>query len=240
MKLLIMSDIHARYPMFAPPKMCERSDVDAVLIAGDITNMGRGMHTHPQGSELHSQWRGAQDWMKSLSEHFGDERVFWVPGNHDIRVQSGDLAGICLVQEYSSSPRLEMDIKIGSYSLLGAALCTSFDSPELSIQWAHTTASTEYDRAFWEEVPPADIIVSHCPPLGVLDNAGKFLSKDPATGALTLGPERRIGSPGLREYILRHSPKLVICGHVHEATGEALVGTTRVINTAQRWQVIEL
>ncbi|NQU78616.1 metallophosphoesterase [Candidatus Woesearchaeota archaeon] len=70
-----------------------------------------------------------------------------------------------------------------------------------------------------------DIIVTHNPPHGLCD--------DMFNGA-------NVGSPSLRQYIREHQPKLVICGHIHEAgplgnnpngvKGIAKEGDTYVVN----------
>lgn len=41
MNLLVMADIHCRWGRFQPRDMPPPEDIDAVIIAGDITNMGK-------------------------------------------------------------------------------------------------------------------------------------------------------------------------------------------------------
>ncbi|HLC86174.1 MAG TPA: metallophosphoesterase [Candidatus Nanoarchaeia archaeon] len=49
------------------------------------------------------------------------------------------------------------------------------------------------------------------------------------------------GSTGLREFIDRYQPDLVLCGHVHEAAGvEDLIGKTKIINVGRNGKVIEI
>jgi Icc-related predicted phosphoesterase len=60
------------------------------------------------------------------------------------------------------------------------------------------------------------ILISHSPPEGTLDisSSGKHL-----------------GSSAIRKIILQGSPKLVVCGHIHESAGRmAKLGQTVVIN----------
>lgn len=45
-----------------------------------------------------------------------------------------------------------------------------------------------------------------------------------------LGNGQHVGSPGVRAFIERVQPDLVVTGHIHEATGTDTVGTTPVIN----------
>jgi len=61
------------------------------------------------------------------------------------------------------------------------------------------------------------ILVAHPPPLGILDRAfGMFHS----------------GSRGLRDLVLRTEPRLLLCGHIHEAAGADRLGRTLVVNAA--------
>lgn len=56
----------------------------------------------------------------------------------------------------------------------------------------------------WLEAPMSDILVSHAPPRGILDQA--------LNG-------RHLGCDGLRAVVEQTHPRLVVCGHVHEARG---------------------
>jgi Icc-related predicted phosphoesterase len=59
------------------------------------------------------------------------------------------------------------------------------------------------------------ILVVHPPPRGVLDTAfGRF----------------HVGSSGLRRFVERYQPRVVICGHVHECAGSAVIAETMVVN----------
>lgn len=59
------------------------------------------------------------------------------------------------------------------------------------------------------------VLVSHAPPYGVLDKTKSG---------------KHVGSKILLEAIKKHQPKLVLCGHIHEAKGKAKIGKTQVIN----------
>ena len=61
------------------------------------------------------------------------------------------------------------------------------------------------------------ILVSHCPPRGILDKVGnKFCA----------------GSQNLGKWIKTHPPRLLICGHIHEQSGWNFSHQTLVINCA--------
>jgi Icc-related predicted phosphoesterase len=66
------------------------------------------------------------------------------------------------------------------------------------------------------EGSPKYIMVPHCPPRNsVVDRSG--------SGA-------NVGSTAVRNWVDKVKPILVICGHIHEARGQAKIGDTVVVN----------
>jgi len=61
------------------------------------------------------------------------------------------------------------------------------------------------------------VLVAHPPPLGILDRAFGML---------------HAGSPGLRDFIRQTEPRLLVCGHIHEAARAERMGRTLVGNAA--------
>lgn len=71
-------------------------------------------------------------------------------------------------------------------------------------------------EAMLDRCEKADIIVSHSPPKGVADLTAQGQS---------------VGSTALRDAIVRLSPKLVFCGHIHDSWGKSgAIGATQVHN----------
>lgn len=62
------------------------------------------------------------------------------------------------------------------------------------------------------------IVLTHQPPLGAQD---------------TLYNGESSGSPGLRRFLEDYQPHLLLCGHIHEARGESLIGSCRVVNVGE-------
>ena len=62
------------------------------------------------------------------------------------------------------------------------------------------------------------IVLCHQPPRGVQD---------------TLYNGESSGSTGLRRFLEDFQPHLFLCGHIHEARGESLVGRCRVVNVGE-------
>jgi uncharacterized protein len=65
------------------------------------------------------------------------------------------------------------------------------------------------------KLPGADVLLCHCPPLGVNDDP-----EDPA----------HIGFEGLREWVEKHRPRHLLHGHTHPLSGRVMtrVGDTQV------------
>ena len=66
------------------------------------------------------------------------------------------------------------------------------------------------------KLPAADVLLCHCPPRGVND--------DPEDNA-------HIGFDGLRDWVLRHRPRVLLHGHVHPHPGQLTdrIADTRVV-----------
>lgn len=211
MKIYICSDIHNQFERFVLDK-----PVDLVLCAGDITN---------QGNREYHQMNRAKRWLLDLS-NYGRFPVFFVPGNHDIGgidIDNGFLSGTYnLTVEYQEYWYGKQHLKFG-----GASMSPCYDMPDLAIFWDNMTANSEVEKAYYENLAPCDVLVSHCPPSGDL-------------GFCTVN-QKDFGSTELRKWIEINQPKLVVCGHIHDPKErEEIIGQTQVINTARQGQIIGL
>ncbi len=215
MRIVAMSDIHSNFSAFDPAKM---PDADACLIAGDITEYG-----HKRVHEHDRELADAKDWLASLGERFP---TYVIPGNHDIRVTNADFEGILNVH-----PILDRRARVGDCSVYGVSLCPCYFFPRMATMFDYMTVDRFEEQAVYG-FDPVDIVLSHCPPYGVLD---RLSPKEMVVGQ---GPN--IGSEELLRYIERNAPKLVICGHVHGDAGDMMVGGTRVVNVAKMWKVVEV
>ena len=71
--------------------------------------------------------------------------------------------------------------------------------------------------------PDGGVLVSHSPPKGYVDGSD------------------RLGSEAVLRAVEEKQPRLVVCGHVHEAAGEeAMVGASRVLNAGPAGTVVDL
>lgn len=71
-------------------------------------------------------------------------------------------------------------------------------------------------RALAESGDAVTMLITHNPPLGSVVDLTRFGS--------------HVGSKMLRDLIISLSPRVAQCGHIHEAIGKELIGTTTVFN----------
>jgi uncharacterized protein len=106
--------------------------------------------------------------------------------------------------------RIELD---GGPSVCGFEGCVSY---RRSCGKVGPSYSQRRARRFLRRLPPADVLLCHCPPYGVNDDPD-----DPA----------HVGFAALREWVLEHRPRLLLHGHTYPQHGTLLerLGDTRVV-----------
>jgi Icc-related predicted phosphoesterase len=150
--------------------------------------------------------RGAKYILEELSKV--SSKVLFVPGNMDdpaLANWKDDDRVICL-----HGKRI---LQSGVWFIgLGGAVSSHFRTP---FEFDEAEASRILARAAEPDLKPV-ILVSHCPP--------RDTELDLAFGRW------HVGSKAVRSFIEENSPALVICGHIHEARGVDLIGTTSIVN----------
>lgn len=190
------SDTHGAIPEIAP--------CDVLLIAGDILPWGHDpKHT---GILAFDKWAHEQP----------VDLIVYTPGNHDIGLHSYD----------PSSPKLinlcHRNAKYKGLTFSGFDWNYCNDRPDMAELWANMTPYLDVIESKVNLIRPADILVSHSPPQGILDKTG----------------DRNIGCPKLLNFCFEHKVKYLISGHVHEQGKQSRTITQdnhalTIINTAQ-------
>ncbi len=92
-------------------------------------------------------------------------------------------------------------------------------SPKFGDDWAFNIERGPEIRRYWEQIPAnVDILITHCPPFGILDKNG-------------MGDNE--GCKDLADLIENKiRPRIHIFGHIHEAYGQVQIGTTNYINAS--------
>ncbi|MDP3992129.1 MAG: metallophosphoesterase [Candidatus Pacearchaeota archaeon] len=91
---------------------------------------------------------------------------------------------------------------------------------------------TERARRVLSRFSDLDIFICHQPPYGFLDKvSGKY-------GAPKDWQGKHAGGKAILDYIKRHQPPYVLCGHIHEGEGKARIGKSQVYNLGVAGHVV--
>lgn len=242
MTVLIAGDLHldmwseAGRDPFAGLSAAEWAGIDAVIVAGDLTNKPR------------IRWKYA---IRHLSRYIETKRIFILPGNHDyydFRIDGDDrLAEIAAVEGANFAQKAE--ILIGKTRFLCCTLWTDFAlHGDVAASQAiaksrmndyryirnagagyrrirpYETALIHADHRSWLEnrlsnphAGPTIVVTHHCPHPGLISETPGEL--DPIYGS------------DLTDLIQRHQPEAWLFGHTHYPS-ETLVGRTLVRNVS--------
>lgn len=85
-------------------------------------------------------------------------------------------------------------------------------------------STQEYCAAVMAEVPYADVLITHCPPRGINDNA------DPS----------HYGFDGLRVWVDREKPKYVFHGHTYDFGKFVEKHEETHVRYVHGWKVVEI
>lgn len=162
---------------------------DLLIHAGDFTNMG----TVKEISRF-NYWLEKQDYKTKVV----------VPGNHDWLFETN--------QSLAKSLLSSAIVLIDQWTLAGGLLL--YGSPwQLEFcQWAFNLPEDKLAEK-WANIPQnTDILITHSPPKGILDDS--------------------LGSVSLAEKLKALSLKVHIFGHIHEGYGTKILGKTLFVNAA--------
>lgn len=157
------------------------------------------------------------DWVAAAQERY--PYLLALHGNHDIGVRNHHWEGMGVIALDGNTWEHPAGLRFH-----GVALTTAYDLPALAQFWDYMTINPQAEVAVWD-FEPVDVVVAHGPPYGYLDQ---------------MAQGQRVGSREALRYIRKHQPRLYLCGHIHEAAGEARIGRTKVVNLARRAVLLEV
>ena len=194
-RIVIISDTHSRHRQMARAV----PDGDILIHAGDFTNCGRV-----------SEVQEFNDWFTSLPH----PHKIVIAGNHEVPFDP-KVRGRGRFQKATAHPELHkiktfldeskcVYLEDSAVEVAGIKFYGSPHQPAYGQGWAfNMERNSEEIRAKWAAIPDGtDILVTHGPPLGFLDQC----SNGDRAGCEDL----------LREVIGRIKPKYHVFGHVHE------------------------
>lgn len=195
-KIVIISDTHNKHNLITIP------ECDILIHCGDATNRGEERELRP----FISEW---------LAEQPARHKLF-IPGNHDFDIEYNykfwknycDEWGILLLHNEGAV--------VDGLKVYGTA-----DQP-IFFDWAFNKSFTQRECSFSNIPEGLDILITHSPPLGVLDMVHY------ASGE----PKMAVGCPILWKHVVRTAPKIHCFGHIHSSYGYKEIGATKFYNAA--------
>jgi Icc-related predicted phosphoesterase len=191
-KITFISDTHNQH------NKVKISDTDILIHAGDAT--GKGTLTE------------VTSFLNWLSQQPAKQKIY-VAGNHDFLFEEDLSMAKMILSEYPTIKYLEDSM----VEVLGLKIWGSPHQP-IFYNWAFNKTEEKLSE-IWSNIPSEiDILVTHGPPLGILDR-----TRD----------GRMVGCKSLADNVLnRIKPKIHHFGHIHESYGTAEVGGIKFINSS--------
>ena len=186
---------------------------DLMIVSGDVCDGPAFMD---------GQWRADLSdlyWASWLREKFVPwtrkaPRTIMVGGNHDTALEKFGLG----CEDGQISILEDSGCEYGGLYFYGAPWIVQFDNLAFNLPESEL-------RNHWAKIDRADVLICHGPPKGYGDR-----TQD----------NQHVGSPSLTEAILRVKPKLVTCGHIHEARGIYDLQGTKIVNSARAFTLVDL
>lgn len=199
MKIVCVSDTHLTTSLRDIP------DGDILIHAGDALNWGNMRDL----VQFRAHLVGLQDKFKE---------ILYTPGNHcRIFEEDWNLATSILSDLKNVHVLHDHGITIGGYKFYGTSWQPFF------CNWAFNVDDEMDLVKHYARIPDdIDVLITHCPPLGILDQVGNVHLSG-----------RRAGSPELRSRIEQlKNLKLHVFGHIHHSRGVFKNGNTTFVNAA--------
>lgn len=190
MKLAIISDSHA-----IKLKRWKIPDADVLIHCGDMTN-----------GTLPSLQRLADD-LAELPHRY----KLLIGGNHDVAVQRFPLQARRILKPFHY-------LEDESFTIEGIKFYGTPWQPDFKSMAFNLPRFSNELSAKWEAIPDdVDVLITHCPPSGVLD---------------WIPPGKSVGCELLRARFWQRRPIVHCFGHVHESRGRVIENGTLYVNAA--------
>lgn len=179
-----LSDSHGFHFEFKIPDV----EIDIVIHSGDESN-----HNIPAIN--HGECLDFLEWYSQFPAKY----KILVAGNHSTAIANG-LVSKKTIESFGIIYLENEYVEIEGIKIFGSPYTPTFGT------WAFMKARNTINRLWNNFTDPADILVLHGPPKGILD-----LSYSQDTGAL-----EKCGDNSLHKMITRMKPQLVLFGHIHD------------------------
>lgn len=191
MKITCISDTHCHHKKIVMPRC------DMIIHAGDFT------------------YHGEFDEVKKFLQWYGEQTSKYkllVCGNHEVEISKQPFQ---LLQQMCEDQGIQL--LYNSHTVIeGLTIFGSPYTPQYG-GWAYMKPDHELADIYNSILPDTDILITHGPPLGILDNnsSGYYC-----------------GSNSLKNRVEELNLKLHVFGHIHESRGTRLYDDTLYVNAA--------
>ncbi|MGN7203829.1 metallophosphatase domain-containing protein [Pedobacter sp. SAFR-022] len=192
MKFLCLSDTHGKHRLL---KSLPQADV--IIHAGDLSK---------DGTE-----RSCMDFMNWYSKLDYEHKIF-IAGNHDFFFEEASAQYISKVLPENLVYLNDSGITINGINIWGSPVTPRF------FDWAFNRDRGRVINKHWKHIPAiTDILVTHGPPMGILDRVGL---------------NDHVGCADLLRHVKRIKPKFHVFGHIHGSYGRWNRPNTQYINAS--------
>lgn len=195
MKITVISDTHGKHKELKMP------GGDLLIHSGDFTSMG---YEHEISSFC--RWFSKQKYTHKI----------FIAGNHELGLENNKEKCLEIIKFYKNITYLESNLCcIDTIKIFGTPWQLRFAN------WAfNLKEGTELQEKLNEIPLDTDILITHNPPLAILDTAGPPINQP------------LLGCPQLLAKVTEVQPKIHIFGHIHGGFGYTFIEGTHFINAS--------
>jgi len=192
------------------------AEYDIVISSGDMTpNFTTNME---QEKKLQKKWV-----CKNVDKFFrvvGNKPFLSVSGNHDFI----NLARVLRENGFESFNLNDKELIFNGIKFYGLPWI-----PHIKGRWNYEASTYTMSHKVRPIPEDTNVLITHCPPYGYLD----------------MGITERFGNTVLSNhyhYSTEKSPRLILCGHIHECGGytRSFVKNSIVINSALTYRIVDI
>lgn len=206
MRIWHISDTHGHHKKLTIPK-----DIDLVIHSGDATN-------------YRDPYRNEQEMREFLTwfDHLRIPNKVFVAGNHDTSVEKTlvhpeDIKNLGIKYLFMDS------VEIMGMKIWGSPFVPTYGD------WAFMKPRYQMMEKVWDFVDnDADIIVTHTPPMGILDVTDSYIQTTNGSQKNRMMILENVGCEHLRKKIFKLEPKLHCFGHIHGSRDIFNAGTKKL------------
>lgn len=207
MRIVLLADTHGYHDSVQVP------EGDVLIHAGDLTASGES-----------KQVADTAKWLGSLPHRY----KIAIAGNHDFLFERSPSAATALMRSAGVTYLQDTEVKIDGLSIYGSPWQPEF------MHWAFNVPRGSLSR-YWDQIPSGlDILVTHGPPFGILDQRfppslrrfAPWEDQEPFAGSDHVGDEELLTA------VQRVRPRFHVFGHIHSGYGTTENGQTKFYNAA--------